>query len=161
MSIKIMAEPDVEYLRKKFYESVDKSSTARDFLNELEKNSEKDASIIKGYTAAMRMVMAKHAFNPYHKFKYFLDGKKDLESALLKDSLNLELRLIRFAIQNNVPFFLNYSSDIISDKNFLIKNLDQLNTGKSNDRQLKKYIIDYLSQSSHCTRAEKEAILKV
>ena len=154
-------EGKVEELRKKFYASVESGKKAKSFLDELENSPEKNEPITMGYLAAVRMVMAKHAFNPYSKFKYFIDGKNELETAIKASPNSVELRLIRFAIQDNAPFFLGYNQHIKADKDFLIKNLGSLNKGASEDLQLKKYIIDYLTKSSHITEEEKQAINKI
>ena len=146
-------------LRKKFYYSVESGKVAREFLAELETNTSKDP-LIKGYRAAVSMVMANHAFNPYSKFKYFIDGRRLLENTLKDNPTNIELRLIRFAIQTNVPSFLGYSSEIKADKEFLIKNLNSLNVEKEADKQLKSHIVNYLILSKVCNKQELDLISK-
>lgn len=144
-------------LRKKFYASVDDASVAKSFLKELEGVKSTSNPLLQGYKAAVSMVMAKHSFNPYSKFKYFIDGKNDLEAAIKIYPNDIELRLIRFAIQSNVPSFLGYNSNLDEDKSFLIVKLADKQL-LSADAELKDIMKRYLNDSKHCTKAEKQTI---
>jgi DNA mismatch repair ATPase MutL len=62
-----------------------------------------------------------------------------IEKAFGRDSLNLEIRFIRFAIQRNLPSFLRYHDELERDKQFLL-----INTRYSNDPELKEMILNYL-----------------
>jgi hypothetical protein len=143
-----------EDLRKKFYLSVESSSVAKAYIKELTEIKTNSEPLVKGYLAATCMVMAKHAYNPYSKFKYFIDGKNELETSIAQSPDHIELRLIRFAIQTNAPFFLGYSEDIKQDKAFLIKNFSSLDRPNSGDLELKKIIKTYLTKSGLCTKDE-------
>lgn len=108
-------------------------------INLLSPYNENNNPLLLGYRGASTMVMAKHAFNPFSKFSYFKKGKNILESAIKADNSNIELRFLRFTIQNNVPGFLNYGSHKKSDKLFLSKYVSEVE-----DQELKKIINDYL-----------------
>jgi len=99
--------------------------------------------LLLGYKASGIMLMAKHALNPFKKLKYFKEGKNILQKAVEADKKNVELRLLRFAVQSNAPSFLGYDDHIQTDKEFLIENVPKLN-----DDTLKSYIISYLESSS-------------
>ncbi len=159
INIYSFADPvSLPVLRKKFYASVDDAKTAKLFLSELENDKNTTEPLVQGYKAAVCMVMAKHVFNPYMKFKYFIDGKNELEQAINSHPENVELILIRFAIQSNVPSFLGYNSNIYSDKKFLILNLGKLSQSKVFDRELVEIMKQYLVKSEYCTGTEKESI---
>jgi hypothetical protein len=147
---------DITSIRKKFYLSVDDPSLAKDFYHELNEKKKGGNSLILGYGAAMGMIMSKHAFNPYYKFKYFIEGKNELEYAISKDNNNYELRLIRFAIQTNVPSFLGYNDQIENDKRFLLNNIHTLKKNDKEDRELIDITTRYLVQSKLCTKQELE-----
>lgn len=83
--------------------------------------------LYNGYLGAAKMIMAKHYFNPWEKYKSFQEGKKILESSLKKDYQNPELRFLRLSIQNNAPSFLNYNENINEDKDFLFRKLNLMN----------------------------------
>lgn len=145
-------------LRKRFYASVKDYGIAKKFLKELEQEPQPLSAIQTGYKAAVTMVMADHVFNPYSKFKYFLDGKDELEKILKVHPLDYELRLIRFAIQSNIPSFLGYANNLNDDKIFLINQLKQESVAKNKDVELTKIVKQYLTESKHCTEAEKKSI---
>lgn len=146
---------DEQEIRKRFYESIESAKIAKSFLEELKLDDKtQNPALVDGYIAATNMVMAKHVFNPYSKFKYFIDGKKLLEKTILKHPENTELRLIRFAIQTNVPTFLGYNQEINADKLFLLKNYSKLDINSANDNQLKLIIKEYLVKSGLCTSSE-------
>jgi hypothetical protein len=151
---------DKSNLRRKFYESVENSKVAKQYLLELNELKSEKNPLVNGYFAATCMVMADHVFNPYSKFKYFIDGKNHLEITIKQFPDNLELRLIRFAIQTNAPAFLGYTKEIQTDKDYLIKNFAKLSSSAENDLELKKLIIDYLKKSKVCNREEIEMLTK-
>lgn len=155
-SFSIFAENEIKpsELRRKFYSSVDNASKAREFIKELESSKQNKHPLVLGYKAAVGMLMAKHSYNPYMKFKYFIDGKDDLEFSISKSPTNIELRLIRFAIQTNAPSFLGYSKHITLDKEFLLKSLSNLDSELASDLDLQKIIKEYLKKSGKCTSAE-------
>lgn len=148
---------DIKSLRNRFYISVESLTEAKKFISDLTLISDLNP-IEEGYKAATIIVMAKHVFNPYSKFKYFLDGKKILETVIHKNPENIELKLIRFAIQVNIPNFLGYNNDINSDKAFLLKKITTLDVKLHDDSTLKELIIKYLIESKKCNKSELEKL---
>lgn len=103
-----------------------------------------------GYKGAVTMIMAKHVFSPYKKLNYFKNGKEILEQAIIKEPLNIELRFLRFSIQSNSPKFLDYHSNLPSDKSFLLKEVKTIN-----DTDLKQRITKFLLNNNEVSKAEK------
>jgi len=111
-------------------------------------------TIYTGYRSVVLMLHAKISNSPFDKMKYFNKGKNLLESTIEKDYKNIELRYLRFCIQTNIPFFLFYSSNIETDKKFIIENWNYLA-----DEDLKNRIKKYMALSEHCTSIEKNFFL--
>lgn len=151
---------DVLSIRRKFYASVDNYNIAKKFLKELQSEAKKNSPIVVGYHAALTMTMAKHTYNPYSKFKYFIDGKNMLENIIAQNEENFELRLIRFAIQTNVPSFLGYNSNVNDDKLFLLKNINTLNKNVPSDKDLIDITVKYLQDSKRCSDEEIVSLQK-
>lgn len=105
---------------------------------------------LNGYQSIALMLEAKKSFSPFEKLKYFNEGKELLELTIAHDRFNLELRFLRFCVQTNLPFYLGYSGNIGSDKEFIIKNWCSLK-----DADLKKRIKAGMINSSHCNIFEK------
>lgn len=69
----------------------------------------------------------------------FNKGKKLIEAAILRDSLNMESRFIRYSIQVNLPGFLDYKKNIAADRSLVEKSLDTLS-----DNEFKNKITAFL-----------------
>jgi len=111
--------------------------------------------LISGYTGGVTMLMAKYCSNPFTKLEYFKDGKKLLEDAISHNKNNIELRFLRFAIQENLPSMLNYDDNLEEDKSYMMKYLPMLEL-----RELKKAIAVYMIKSERTTEKEKAALKK-
>jgi hypothetical protein len=92
------------------------------------------------YKGANEMIQAKYMLNPMNKLEKFNKGKKLINKAFSRDTLNLEMHFIRYSIQSNLPAFLGYHDDLVKDKQFLL-----LNTRDNKDAELKEMIFNYLS----------------
>jgi len=92
------------------------------------------------YKGANEMIQAKYALNPFRKFDKFNKGKKLIKIAFSLDTLNLEMRFIRYSIQSNLPAFLNYNDELDADKRFLVNN-----TKNNKDPELREIIYNYLT----------------
>lgn len=114
-------------------------------------NEHKDESnIAYGYYALANMMLAKVYKNPFTKLSYFNKGKALLEKTIQKDRENVELRFLRFAVQNEVPAILLYFNDMEVDKKMLDTYINENNTPLA--RRIISYYhmknIDYLVASS-------------
>lgn len=104
-------------IRNLYVTAVDDKETAEMLLDKLEKME--SSALISGYTGAVKMLMARHVFNPFKKLSHFNEGKKMLESAIEKSPDCLELRYLRYGMQKHTPKFLNYNKSLDEDKKFL------------------------------------------
>ncbi|MCB0686700.1 MAG: hypothetical protein KDC53_09245 [Saprospiraceae bacterium] len=95
----------------------------KDNLNFIDKyrNSAWDLNI--PYLAAATMKKAEYAFSPFQKFKYFNQGKKELELYIQKKPECVEARYIRYIVQKKIPTFLGYNKNMDTDKQYILENL--------------------------------------
>ena len=131
---------DLTLLREIFEKAYENEKVANQLFAFAVKNA-KDKNIYLGYKGAAKIILAKHAGNPFSKWKLFNDGKSILETAIANNINDVELRYLRLTIQLHAPKFLGYSSMIESDKKFLAS--DAINI---EDTQLKKIVTAYLKQ---------------
>ena len=101
------------------------------------KNS-KDAA---AYTGTLLMKKSGIQAQAKDKLASFKEGRKELESAINKDSSNAEYRFLRLLIQENAPKIVNYNSAIKKDALYLRENYKNL----SGD--LQKVILNYSKKS--------------
>ena len=145
--------PPLKEIRSMHQKAAGSESDCKKLLTLLTPYTEKNEPVLMGYRASATMMMAKHVFNPVSKLSYFKKGRKMLETVIASNIYNIELRFLRFAIQTNVPSFLNYDSNIEEDKNFLL-----VKTPGLSDVALKKMIYDYLLQSGKLTATQKTTL---
>lgn len=135
------------------YKEAANNENACEKLIEISDGSANESSLILGYKASGMLLMAKHVFNPLSKMTYFKKGKQMLEKAITSDKNDIELRFLRFTAQTNMPFFLGYSGNIESDKEFILYSLSKIK-----DIQLKNFMIPVLRKSKYLTDQEKQQL---
>ena len=113
-------------------------------------STHESASLVMGYRAIADMIRAKSSLFPIDKLKYFKEGRRKLELSIQTDYYSVELRYLRFCIQTNVPFYLNYSNNIEEDKRHILNHWNQLT-----DSDLKQRIKVYMMRSDFCNEIEK------
>jgi hypothetical protein len=132
---------DLLKVRKYYYLAIKSEEKFKEFENILVKYNNPENTIL-GYIGMSFMLKAKYAWLPNYKLEYFTKGKNFLESAISKDPNNVELKFMRFCVQNETPSFLSYKINFIKDKNFLIKSFPHI---KDND--LKQKICSYMLEN--------------
>ena len=111
-------------------------------LNELllQSDTATETPVLICYKGANEMIQAKYTLNPLNKLEKFNKGKALISKAFSRDTLNLEMRFIRFSIQSNLPAFLGYRDELDQDKRYLLDN-----TRHSKDPELQEMIFNYFS----------------
>lgn len=133
------SSPDLQTIRDLYQKAPEDESKTIELINKLQGSD--IGTTLQGYKGAATMLMAKHAFNPYQKVKYFNEGKAILEKAIQSDKNNIELRYLRYTIQVNAPSFLGYQSNMNEDKTFLQQHVEGVT-----DTYLKTKIVSFLNR---------------
>jgi hypothetical protein len=140
-----------QQIREMYAKSYACKQTTQQLL-QLLANQEQNAFTI-GYTGAAKMMMAKHAFNPFTKISNFNTGKRLLNTAIKKEKGNTELIFLRYANQVSAPSFLGYDDNIEDDKQQLFRDL----ASRQVDEHLAKTVIAFLQQQK-LTPTEKQQL---
>ena len=143
---------DMNEVRALYKEGVNDENSCERLLK-ISASSANESSLIQGYKASGMLLMAKHVFNPLSKMSYFKKGKQMLEKAIASDKNDIELRFLRFTAQTNMPFFLGYSANIESDKEFILYSFPKIK-----DKELKNFMIPVLRKSKYLTDHEKQQL---
>ncbi|WP_428331484.1 hypothetical protein [Mucilaginibacter sp.] len=139
--IQVPQNVDISKIRGLYHSAPVVKQDARQFYQlMLGVDSSAAAPVLICYKGASEMIQAKYALNPIAKLDKFNKGKALLKKAISRDTLDLEMRFIRFSIQSNLPAFLGYHDELETDKRFL---LDKTKDNK--DPELKEIIYNYLS----------------
>lgn len=144
----------LDEVRKKYPLATKNDSVCKVLYNGL--NGKADGTdVLSGYAGGVTMLMAKSTANPFSKMEYFKSGKKLLEDAISHNKNDIELRFLRFAIQDNLPSMLGYNENLDEDKSYIMKYLPMLDK-----RELRKAIANYLIKSEKTDDKEKAGLKK-
>ncbi|MEM1407904.1 MAG: hypothetical protein AAGG59_14085 [Bacteroidota bacterium] len=96
------------------------------------------------YQAAAKALIAKYTWNPLTKVSSLKNVEELLKNAVDEEKDNLEIRFLRFYIQNSIPTYLGFSKNLKEDGNILknnIANVSQMNL----DKGISDYIVAYIN----------------
>jgi len=116
---------DLNYLRTNYYKSVSDKSLCQNMITDLENDKDKSA-VQLAYLGGLQTIWANHVFSPISKLSTFNEGKKNIELAVSKDPNNIEIRFVRLSVQEKIPSFLGYKSNIKEDTEMIKNNLSQV-----------------------------------
>jgi len=150
--INFSGTPDLASIRK-MYPNVTKSeSNAKEFSAKLAAVSNTDNNILVAYKAASILLDSKLEKKLKDKIDRFKEGAKLLESTIKSDPNNIEIRMIRLSIQENVPGITGYKKNIKEDKKYLTEHYSAQNT------TLKEYLKDFILQSKSFSEKERQFV---
>ena len=144
---------EVAVARQLFLESYNGREDTERFFDYLHQQKHSHP-VLKGYTGVSEIMKCRYVFSPFTKLAHFRKGRELLEAAISEDKTNVELRLLRFAIQTNVPPVLAYNEHIFEDKTVLWRYL-QTNKGGKKEMDIYRMVGDYLLWSAYVNEKEK------
>lgn len=139
----------VESLRDSYAKSNTSNANTEAFINLAEKTSGSDA-VIQGYKAAAKIMEAKIV--KQNRKALVKSGATNLEAVIKSNPNNVELRLIRMSVQENIPKIVGYRGSLKDDKAFILNNYSKQNA------TLKNYIKRFAAQSKTMTEAERATL---
>ncbi|MNG13638.1 hypothetical protein D3C84_973270 [compost metagenome] len=104
------------------------------------------------YKAASILLDSKLEKKLKDKIDRFKEGAKLLESTIKSEPNNIEIRLIRLSIQENVPGITGYKKNIKEDKKHITEHYAEQNAA------LKDYLKDFILQSKSFSEKEKQFV---
>lgn len=119
---------DIGYLRNNYEHAVNDKNLCKNMIQQLEQQPLNATAL--AYLGGLQTIWAKHAFNPLSKLNTFHKGRANIEKAVSSDRNNIEIRFIRFSVQQNCPSFLGYKDALKVDERFLRANIGKLEAGK-------------------------------
>ena len=97
-----------------------------------------DHPVILAYNNTAHLMLLDYRYNPIKKYTLFKTHTKKLDSIIKQNPTNIELRLLRYTVQNKAPSFLQYNAQLNKDIELIRANIH-----KESD-YLKKYIQEFL-----------------
>lgn len=141
--------PTFEMIRDSYPTAAATKSSANKFFGLVEKSATADP-VAKAYKFAANVIKAKFETGPNRK-TLLVHGIKGLESVISANPRNVELRVIRLSLQENLPKIVGYNSKIQEDKGVILRGYPNQNSA------LKQYIRNFAATSRSMTPAEKSS----
>lgn len=142
---------DLEALRNAYSKANSSNEGAKSFIEVADSKSSSDPIII-GYKAAAEILEAKVTTEKNKRKSFVKSGATSLESVIKANPNNIELRLIRMSVQENIPKIVGYSKNLKEDKAYILSNYTKQNAA------LKVYIKKFAMQSKTMTATEKNSL---
>ncbi len=143
--------PDLDQIRKEFKLATNNRESALALRKELESVSQQDNMVLVAYKGAVMTLSAKYTRENMERKNLFKDGVSLLEYAVSQKPENIEIRCLRFSIQENSPKFLKYKSNIQEDKAFILNQYEN-----TNSKAVKDFVKSFVLQSTEFNTEEKQ-----
>jgi len=150
--INFAVNPDLASIRKMYPDVAKSEANAKEFTEKLAGIANSDDKILVAYKAASILVDSKFESLIGSKISRFKEGAKLLEATLKSDPNNIEIRMIRLSIQEDVPGITGYKKNIKEDKKFITTHYAEQSGA------LKEYLKDFVLQSKSFSEKEKQFV---
>ncbi|TDW50159.1 hypothetical protein EV144_102594 [Flavobacterium sp. 270] len=150
--VNFAATPDLASIRKMYSDVAKSEANAKDFVEKLSGVANTDDKIMVAYKAASILLDSKFEKKLGEKISRFKEGAKLLESVIATEQNNIEIRMIRLSIQEDVPGITGYKKNIKEDKKFITAHYAEQNDA------LKNYLKDFVLQSKSFSAKEKKFV---
>ncbi len=162
-STRELSTNEINSLRNLLYSGIERESaldSLKNIIVDLEtKDGLKSNPLLIAYKGVSKSVEAKYDFWPWDKFSAVNDGLELLNNSVNLDSTNIEIRFLRFAVLNNIPSIMGYSSEAKSDAEYLYKLITDLNNPK--DKYLIEKVVEYLVNSERLDEQKSNVLVKI
>jgi len=117
--------PGIEEIKQRFDKAAQNTEDARqlfDYLSSLKLSPEQR---MYAWWGATETLLAKDAVLPTTKLALLDKGMEKINASIKKFPDDPEIILLRFTVQSQVPSFLGRSANVESDRQFLMKKIEQ------------------------------------
>ncbi len=147
-------------LRDEYYASESSSKASDKFYEKMKSVAEDAPPVQLGYKGMSALLKSKHSINPKNKLSYFSEGKQLLEQAISRAPENVELRFLRYGVQDNAPFFLDYTENLKEDRKALVSYLASVDINNGIP-DLASRIAQYLNDQGDLSSDEQPAVARI
>ena len=157
-SLLLHANGSIELARKEFKKAVFNDKVTNEVYQVLVSSKIQDP-LTQAYVAYFTALKARHVTSPYEKIKHVRSFDLTIKKAVALAPNNLEIRFLRFSIQDQLPTYLGYSKELAVDKKMI---LQQIQSHKVDvPATFKKDMKAVLLNSKTLSIAEKKIIEKI
>lgn len=149
VTLGISSETEISSIRELYSKAAKSADQANVLSQKLSPITTQSENLLVVYRGASLTLNAKYAKSVVDKVSLFKEGVKFIEQAVKKDSANIEIRFVRFTVQENAPYIVRYKKNLQSDKSFILSNY------KEQPVALKVYLKEYLKNAKTLTNEER------
>ncbi len=131
---------NLDEIRRLFSEASDNELKTSQLYTILEEQTSQNP-ILLAYRASAEALQAKHAWNPLTKWANIAKSMQLFQQAVDIEPNNIEIRFLRYSIQNNTPSILGYSGNLAEDKQKMIDLFPKSDVPDKMKAEIKKIII--------------------
>lgn len=142
------APSNLSQLRSEYLKAASDEDAAEKIIQLTE--GKKEALSI-AYRGAAWAIKAKHQFYPGTKLDYVKKGLKELNNAVTSDSKDVEIRFLRFSVEENIPGIVSFTSHVNADKKFILDNIKSTHAFYGTMK-------NYMLKSKNLSEAEKKKL---
>ncbi|MBK7129104.1 MAG: hypothetical protein IPM74_03885 [Crocinitomicaceae bacterium] len=132
--------PDMSKIRDLFAVAATDEEACNELYKLTSSYSLQNFPVYYAYNAAAEMTQANHTYWPNEKLSLFNAGKERLEEAVTKQPNTVEIRFIRYCVQQGCPFFLDYDDNLDEDKKFILGNLSKSGWSETYQKEVKEFL---------------------
>lgn len=156
VSIDVTGYSQLENYRSLYF-SAQGEAGIKNYYNAMQSANETNA-LFKAYKGVATAMYAEVVSGVDDKFSYFGKGKQLIEDAIQGDFWNPEIRFLRYSVQAEVPWIVNYSGNLNEDANIILNAIKNNQIDYRSDfwRKAIKFIILSEELSSSLTNEFKK-----
>ncbi len=140
---------DIAEVRKLYPAASANEKNAHEF-HEIVNRVGSDDAVIQAYRGAAETLLSKFSGKVGEKISHMKAGADLIDGAVSKDPDNIEIRMVRLSVQENVPRIVNYRKNKDEDKAAIL-------AGYEKSGPIKEYIRQFILRSDSFSKEEKNA----
>lgn len=121
ISITCFSQEDKLNEIRKCFKNIEGTCKIKKLINMTENDLENPVVLAYNYTC--NLMMLDYSNNPFEQYKVFKVKTRQIDSIVDTNPKNIEIRLLRYVVQKNSPYFLRYKSDLNHDLMYIKSNL--------------------------------------
>ncbi len=152
----VMANTEnAQQIRGSFLQGFEDQDKANELHTLLEGKVE-DGAFFRAYLGATKALLANHTQFIPAKYNYARQSVKLLDEAVELAPGDIEIRFLRFNIQNEIPSFLGMSRNVEEDRRFILESFAVLSLKNTDAAEM---IAEYMVQSAGLDAENKQLFL--
>ncbi|RZJ70510.1 hypothetical protein [Flavobacterium sp.] len=140
---------DIAQVRKAYIASPKSEAAAMKFAELVKDVAKEDANkVLVAYKGCSMALKSKHSNFLPDKISFMKEGAAFMDAAAAASPKDIEIRMIRMSVQENVPFIVDYRDKIQEDKNVILANFAK------SSKEVKALVLNYAKLSEAFSKDE-------